>query len=170
MPLPPLISSSRARALVGQGELALAAAESSAPCRGRRESLSWFETKPSGCVVTVSSMRSRVVSRAGRRIEAGVLAAVDLEGQADVLAGLEARPVAVGRERQRDAARRLVARSSDLGAHLATRPEWVDQRGVALDRAGRDKALRQTATRATCDRASMGWTGVRPTGTPIDMI
>src|SRR6202011_4611171 len=51
---------------------------------------------------------------AGRRVGAGAPAAVDLDGEIDVLAGAKARECPVGLQNQRDAARGLPAHSDYL--------------------------------------------------------
>ena len=68
----------------------------------------------------------------GRRIAAGAAAAVDLDGEVDVLAGAETGERAVGLQGQGDAARGLPPHGDDLGAGFAQRPGRGDQLGVPV--------------------------------------
>ena len=72
----------------------------------------------------------------GRRVAASVPAAIDVDREVDVLAGLDGvggREAPIWSEREGDAARSGPAHVDDLGAGLAQRPSRCHQLGVPVD-------------------------------------
>ena len=69
---------------------------------------------------------------AGRRVGPGAAAAVDLDGEVDVLAGAEAGERPVGLQGQGDAARGLPPHRDDLGPGVSRGPGRVDELGVPV--------------------------------------
>jgi len=89
------------------------------------------------------------MSGGGRGVGARVAHAVDLDAEADELAGAEALPVVVRPQRERDAARRGAADGDDLRAHLAQREGGPHQLDVAIDAVGGRQRLGERGAEQT---------------------
>ena len=105
------------------------------PCRDGRCGRGSCETQ-AAVVDADGQLEQPVALGVGGRVAAGLPAAVDLDGEVDVLAGAQGRSGREGRvgfEGEGDAAGGLPADRDHLGAGVAQRPGRLDELGVAVD-------------------------------------
>ena len=129
------------------------------PGRACSRAGSWRPGPRGGALTVSSSSPPAPCCGAGRRVAARVAHAVDLDRQADELAGAEALPVRVRAQRQGDAAGGLRGGPPiDLGARVAAVTSGADQLEVAVDavRAGERVERGSSASRRRPSRRTGG--------------